>query len=93
MESELNSLFNSKCLPLHFLILQVLRNVLNRSDCQLVRLSIAGNALGDSGAEVLRSGLEVRALAVTLSICLCQFDGYLVYRREHGIVCMSVWPL
>jgi hypothetical protein len=48
------------CAPFLFLSRQVLRNVLNRPDCQLVRLSIAGNAIGDSGAEVLRSGLEVR---------------------------------
>lgn len=39
---------------------QVLRSVLGDATCQLVRLGLAGNALGDAGLGVLSSGLKVK---------------------------------
>ena len=39
--------------------LKVLRNILSRSDCRLTRLNMTGNALMDSGLQILCSGIEV----------------------------------
>ena len=39
---------------------KVLRNILSRNECQLVRLNMTGNSLGDNGLQILCNGVEVR---------------------------------
>ena len=46
--------------------LRVLRNILSRNECQLVRLNMMGNALGDNGLQILCCGVEVRSCVRTL---------------------------
>lgn len=46
--------------------LKVLRNILSRNECQLVRLNMTGNALGDNGLQILCCGVEVRSYVRTL---------------------------
>lgn len=58
----------------------MLRGVLSDAGCQLIRLGLAGNALGDAGIVALSAGLQVsnnscRTLLLSLS---SSFSLYLI---------------
>ena len=69
----------------------LIRDALSQPSCQLVRLSLAGNALGDKGIETITPSI---ALSKTLTYLDCRSnsvtgDGLLALM---DMVCASKWP-
>ena len=65
---------------------KVLRNILSRQECQLVRINIAGNSMGDSGIQVLRSGLAVSICYILVVVIYSLLIPYIFC----PFVCLSV---
>ena len=61
---------------------EVLSSLLTRPDCQLVRLCLAGNALGDQAMEVLSGGVQRSKTLWVLDVRSNAFTG-----RGLGAVC------
>ena len=50
-------------------LLQMLKKTLSLKDCQLVRLGLMGNALGDAGVKLLSPSLQVSAKTAAVVLC------------------------
>ena len=68
---------------------KVLRNILSRQECQLVRINIAGNSMGDSGIQVLRSGLAVSICYILVVVIYSLLIPY-IFLSDRLSVCLCV---